>query len=166
MMKIAFAVNSRNSAIMPWFISMFTWSKVYHSEIIFSDDKTITAHPDGGVEFLDNIDYDYYHWIVLPLPWIDDIEERHIRKEAERIVASGAKYDYIGAVLGPIWPHMQDNNKWFCSELCAHLLYNASLTIWEDAGRGVRWFTPERIWRNLSEEISWRNKEYNHISHR
>ena len=155
MLHMAFNVVHPAANLVPKVISTFTRSAVYHCELMFNDGTTVTSIPKGGVSFHERR-FDRYRWIFLPLPWINYLESQEILEEAKGLV--GAKYDWAGALIGGIWSSAQNPHKWFCSELCAHLLrpYTPPLQIGS-------WISPDELWRLCSEYLSEQRPEYDEM---
>ncbi len=155
MMYLATAVNDRDTAVIPNLISLFTRSGCYHDEIVFSDKKAavVTKEFRGFMER----DYDWYKWILIPLPMIDIFKENEIRLVASEIFRSKPGYDYLGALLGWAIPHIGNKTKWYCSELSFHLLkpYLPEL----DSKHGF--ITPDTLCRQVSDIVKKNYPEYN-----
>ena len=152
MMHLAVAVNDRSSSMIPFLVSLFTWSKAYHCELIFSDGTTISASPEHvGYR---NAHYGRYKWVLVPLLQIDEITEQNIRKAANELVDKHPTYDYIGAIFGRFKASTADNDKWYCSELCRHLLRDYISTINDD-----KWITPDRMWSSVADDLKQRYPE-------
>lgn len=154
MMHLAVAVNDRDSSLITILVSLFTWAKAYHCELIFSDGVTITADPKG-VRFLDDETYDHYKWVMLPLPQIDTDNEAKIRERAAVLVDRKCGYDYLGAILGRFSATLENSDKWYCSELCRYLLKD-DITCLSDN----KWITPDRIWKAVATDLDQRYQYY------
>lgn len=142
-----FAINSRDTKIIPALISIFTWGKTYHVELRFSDGVSLTTEPQTGVQYVTR-QYDFYHWVAIPLLWIDHSQEEIIRKWADTLVQSHTKYDYLGAILGGTLGS-NDPNKYFCSELTAEALSTCMPILDKN-----KWYSPNDLWKILSEYLS------------
>lgn len=151
MMKLVSHVHTKDKPtwkdkLIPTFICIFSLSKTYHSELLFSDGVTLTCDP-SGVYFTKRV-FDRYNQVELPIPWINKDQELMIRKEAEKIVASRPKYDWLGVIFGSTFNNLNDESKWFCSELCKHLLKPYTTTIREE-----RWYSPNRLWYYVNQYL-------------
>jgi|GEM_PF-3571919 len=129
-MKIAMYIASTGS-LVDKVIDIGTGLFVYsHCEIVFEkhgppaeDEKWLTcsASPrDNKVRF-NEIDIYSKHWHVVDLPELDDKEDE-IYEFCKKYI--GSKYDWRGIFFWFIffWMKEQDNDKWWCSEFCAHVL--------------------------------------------
>lgn len=141
-MSIAFAINNSNKKLIPTIISIYTFSKYYHCELVFSDNKTLCCSVKG-LQWL-NRDYTKNNWEVLPLNKISGVQEYQIREEAADIFLNYKGYDWIAAVLGRLNYRINDTNRWFCSELCAHLLEP-----YYDAITRTRWWSPDALYKAI-----------------
>lgn len=146
MMHLAVAVNDRSGDMIPFVVSLFTWAKAWHVELIFSDGVTISASPEQvGYR---TAHYGRYKWVLVPLPQISEEDEQQIRDLADDIAIRNPKYDYLGAILGRLVPTAQDSNKWYCSELCRYLL-KSKIPSLDDK----KWITPDRLWRTVVDDV-------------
>ena len=110
------------------------WTGLYgysHCEIVF--DKLYTHNEekymccsssprDGQVRF-EQININSRHWEIIDVPEIDSIiKEKEVFDFMSKM--KGAKYDWKGIFLTFIfqWIHKQDNDKWWCSEICGFIL--------------------------------------------
>ena len=146
MLSVAIAINDRNNKVVPFVVSLFTWAKAYHCELVFSDGQSVIADPRGV--YWSKRDYDPYQWILLPLFEISADEEAEIRKAAEEVIASHAGYDWLGAILGRFSSSFDDPSKWYCSELTAYLLRNHVPTL-----NTEEWITPQKLWRKTADHL-------------
>lgn len=153
MMFVAVAVNARDARLIPTCISLFTWAKAYHVELVFSDGTAIIADP-SGVRMDSNPSYDFYKWAFVPLPNITHTDEISIRQEAENIARHQSKYDYLGALFGWLGSSRKNNDKWYCSELVAHLLEPYFPQFGE-----YSWITPQQLWKVVSNKVCNEYKE-------
>ena len=154
MMHLAIAVNNRDSTLIPTLVSLFTWAKAYHCELIFSDGTTLQATPEK-IGYTTGIQYDRYKWVILPLPQIDDTAEAKILGLADAILEKNPKYDYIGAIFGRWAPALEDGDRWYCSELCRYLIKDEIPALNDD-----KWITPDRLWRAVADDLDTNYKEY------
>lgn len=154
MLHAMFAVNSRDKTIMPAVISLFTWSKCYHVELLFTDNMALTSTPKGGVHFIERR-YDTYNWVALPIPWVKARHAKEIRRWGESLVEAKTQYDFSGAVFGRFSKKMDNPKKYFCSELVAEALRQYS-----DFLRNDRWYSPEMLWQSLSNHLSAEFPQY------
>lgn len=130
-MKIAMYIASSGS-LVDKAIDIWTGLHGYsHCEIVFdfiekSDDDTFLTYSssprDGELRF-NRIDMSSGHWYLVDLPEIysekQELEIYNMLKKME-----GAKYDWKGILLYFIFAfvHKQDDNKWWCSEICAYAI--------------------------------------------
>lgn len=156
-MHMAFMVNPVKFGIAPLLINISTLSKVHHSELIFTDGTVLTADPEHGVYYTKNT-YDRFHWVLVPLPWINVAEEKVIRKWADDIVQQKPKYDWRGAIFGGFLYSLQNPNRWFCSELCAEAIMEYTPALKD----GV-WYSPNGLWKCLSEYLNTFDSRYSEV---
>lgn len=149
MVSLAFSLNKRDPELTSFLISLFTWSKCFHCELIFSDKKVLRCD-NKGIYWTEAI-HPYYLWTVLPLPTITTEQEQSMREKAEQLVASKAKYDWTGAILGSFSPYFNSPERWFCSELCAYLLTDALPMIFTDP---KKYWTPGNLWKAIGAYLS------------
>ncbi len=129
-MRLLFTRNKSTftNRIATYIISWFTWSHFAHVELLFSDDVCISSVGTKGVlrrskqDVLANVS-DYIIKEVETTPE----QEAIIREFAERQV--GKPYDW-GAIFSlPFRGHWDEDDKWFCSELCAAAFLEAGLCL-------------------------------------
>ena len=106
-------------------IAWATWGRYSHVEIRFSDGMCFSSSGrDGGVRFKQiNIapaNWDIVHLSVLPVQ-----EEAVIRAWCQTQV--GKLYDWKGILCFFFPGDIQNNNKWYCSEICAAALREQSI---------------------------------------
>lgn len=143
MMYLAVAINEPDNKLSAAFINIFTLSKAHHVEIVFSDRWTLSARP--GFVGLMQRQYNYYDWLMIPLPMITEERERVIRDWAKALSDSCPKYDYLGACSGFFGSKRNDPTKWFCGELCAKALEEDIPEL-----ETLKWATPEHVWKLVS----------------
>ena len=151
MMHIAFAIHERNKSIIPTIVSLFTWSKAYHCQLVFSDGVAITTDISKDVHFTETT-YDKWHWILLPLPWITEEDENNIRIASDVLVKNHAGYDLVGAIFGRFSKWFDTKGEYFCTELCAELLSMYTPELFSDT-----WYNPDEIWKIINDKLM---KEY------
>ena len=151
MMHVAIAVNDRDKTLISTAISILTWSKSYHCELIFTNGDVCSVDPTNGVHWTTRV-YDRYHWILLPLPWINHKDEKIIRKWCEDKVESNAQYDYLRALFGNFCP-VDDPLKWYCAEL----VVEAISPFLPEVFSVDKWYSPNDIWKILADKL---NDEY------
>lgn len=159
MLHLAVAINDRNHDLIPFLISLFTWSKAYHTELVFTDGQVLKCDPNGGVRIEPVAGFNRYQWTLVPLPWINWVQEAEIRKRAESIVAAKPEYDWIGALFGGISSSAEDPSKWFCSELCAELIRDYTEGIKNDK----KWFSPDRLWKSTTSFLEIFEPRYSEV---
>ena len=107
------------------------WTGLYgysHCEIVFDkmpqkNGKYLccsSSPRDLKVRF-NYIDIKSKHWHIVDIPSNSKIDDE-VYKEMKKL--EGAKYDWKGIFLTFIfsWVDKQDNKKWWCSEIVAHIL--------------------------------------------
>lgn len=98
-------------------ISLWTKGPYSHCELIFSDNIFFSSsYRDGGVRFkqISNLK----NWNILN---IEIKNEEKVREWCEKQV--GKKYDLLGVFMQiPNLSYIEDRNKWYCSEICSHVL--------------------------------------------
>lgn len=146
MMCVAIAVNNRNPQLIPTLVSLFTWSKAYHCELIFSNGKSLVVDPSGV--YWSEAEFDPYQWVVLPLPQVTPEAEAKILSEAQSIIEKKPKYDWLGAIFGKFAKFLDREDRWFCSELTAYLLRDQLPKFDYD-----RWISPAGVWRVVADYL-------------
>lgn len=146
MMYLATAVN--DSSLMSSLISLYTRSRSYHSELVFSDGSAFAI--SGKKIDMVKRKYDWYKWHLVPLPMILSGDEEFIRKDVCEILASKPKYDWLGAIGGMWCSRLQNPNRWYCSEFCRKELRRFIPALNNDD----KWITPDRLLKIVSEYIS------------
>ena len=149
MMYLATAVN--DSSLMSSLISIYTRSRSYHSELVFSD-GTAFAISGKGIKMVKR-KYDWYKWHLVPLPMVESGDEEFIKKDVQEILESNPKYDWLGAIGGMWCHHLQNPNKWYCSEFCRKELKRFIPTLNNDD----KWITPDRLLKIISGYVSERD---------
>lgn len=145
MMYLATAVN--DSSLVSLLISIFTRSRSYHSELVFSDGYAF-AISGKRIEMVKR-KYDWYKWHLVPLSMIESRDEELIKKDVQEILASNPKYDWLGAIGGMWCSRLQNPNRWYCSEFCRSELKRFIPTLNNDS----KWITPDRLLRIVSEYV-------------
>lgn len=145
MMYLATAVN--DSSLVSSLISIFTRSRSYHSELVFSDGYAF-AISGKRIEMVKR-NYDWYKWHLVPLSMIKSHDEELIKKDVQEILASNPKYDWLGAIGGMWCSRLQNPNRWYCSEFCRSELKRFIPTLNNDS----KWITPDRLLRIVSEYV-------------
>ena len=145
MMYLATAVN--DSSLVSSLISIYTRSRSYHSELVFSDGSAF-AISGKGIEMVKR-KYDWYKWHLVPLPMVESGDEEFIKKDVQEILESNPKYDWLGAIGGMWCSRLQNPNKWYCSEFCRSELKRFIPTLNNDS----KWITPDRLLRIVSEYV-------------
>lgn len=145
MMYLATAVN--DSSLVSSLISIFTRSRSYHSELVFSDGYAF-AISGKRIEMVKR-NYDWYKWHLVPLSMIESHDEELIKKDVQEILASNPKYDWLGAIGGMWCSRLQNPNRWYCSEFCRSELKRFIPTLNNDS----KWITPDRLLRIVSEHV-------------
>lgn len=148
MMYLATAINDRNSIFIPTVISLLTFGRAYHSELVFSDNRAIVVTP----KFIgyDIHPYDWYEWSLIPLPMITPRQEEVIRKEVDDILVMHPKYDYLGAIFGQLSRKVYSGkNRWYCSELCHHLLRDTIQGMEDD----TQFISPTTLWKMVASYV-------------
>lgn len=154
MMHLAVAINDKDRELMPIFVSIFTLSKSYHTELVFSNGEAVICGPSGI--YFGTRTYDKYHWVLVPIPWITEDEEEEVRVWCQKVVDEHPKYDWLGAICGGISAFIENPKKWFCSELCCAALQPYTEPLSKDATNIFlrKWWTPELLWRTVSEYLA------------
>ena len=145
MMYLATAVN--DSSLVSALISIFTRSRSYHSELVFSDGYAF-AISGKRIEMVKR-NYGWYKWHLVPLSMIESHDEELIKKDVQEILASNPKYDWLGAIGGMWCSRLQNPNRWYCSEFCRSELKRFIPTLNNDS----KWITPDRLLRIVSEYV-------------
>lgn len=148
MMYLATAVN--DSSLVSSLISIYTRSRSYHSELVFSDGSAF-AISGKGIEMVKR-KYDWYKWHLVPLPMIESGDEEFIKKDVQEILESNPKYDWLGAIGGMWCSRLQNPDKWYCSEFCRKELKRFIPALNNDD----KWITPDRLLKIVSEYVSER----------
>ena len=145
MMYLATAVN--DSSLVSSLISIFTRSRSYHSELVFSDGSAF-AISGKSIEMVKR-KYDWYKWHLVPLPMVESGDEEFIKKDVQEILESNPKYDWLGAIGGMWCSRLQNPDKWYCSEFCRKELKRFIPTLNNDS----KWITPDRLLRIVSKYV-------------
>lgn len=119
-MKVAFYIAEYGN-FYDKLISIWTGSIFSHCELIFSDGEAFSASPMfKGTRFICSKKFNKKHWIFLDLDISMD-QENEIRYKSTQLLYT--KYDWVGIFLSQVLPFkIQDEQKWWCSEICAYLL--------------------------------------------
>lgn len=149
MMYLATAVN--DSSLVSSLISIYTRSRSYHSELVFSDGSAF-AISGKGIEMVKR-KYDWYKWHLVPLPMVESGDEEFIKKDVQEILESNPKYDWLGAIGGMWCSHLQNPDRWYCSEFCRKELKRFIPALNNDD----KWITPDRLLKIVSEYVSKRD---------
>ena len=149
MMYLATAVN--DSSLVSSLISIYTRSRSYHSELVFSDGSAF-AISGKGIKMVKR-KYDWYKWHLVPLPMVESGDEEFIKKDVQEILESNPKYDWLGAIGGMWCSRLQNPHRWYCSEFCRKELKRFIPALNNDD----KWITPDRLLKIVSEYVSERD---------
>lgn len=120
-MRFAF-FRANRGGLFDRIVSICSFSKYSHVEMIFSDDMSFSSTPwDNGVRFKKityNDDWDFVNVTLNPKI------ENEIRAFCEK--ENHKKYDWIGAV-GFVIHIRGDKKRWFCSEIIIEALQKSQL---------------------------------------
>ena len=107
-------------------IQVWTRSKYFHTELII-DNKRITSDTRYCVVIRNNIDYDEIKKYADVKTIM--VEDKYIGDMLKYAYTQGDKeYDWKGIFLTQFLPlNKQDQNKWFCTEICASILEKSQL---------------------------------------
>ncbi len=153
MMHLLLNVNEPKPNIKTLLVRIFIRSPVFHTELQFSDGSCFSSDPSDGVRYK-KIPFDPYQWIKIPLPWITPDDEERIRLWCNNEL--GCEYDWMGAVLGMINHRHQNDNKWFCSEICAAAIRPYTPILKKDY-----WYNPRNLWEVVSDYyVEYQEKNY------
>lgn len=147
MMYLATSVNDRDDVLVPAVISLFTWGKAYHSELVFSDGQAIRVTPNTFGYVTEK--YDWYEWSLVPLPMISPEDELKIRQACDDILAKNPEYDYVGAILGQLGKFFNSRRRWYCSELCRHLINDYV----QHLGDERKFISPSKLWKRVADSV-------------
>lgn len=145
MMKLAIEVNAYSGDWLANLVSLFTRSRAFHVEPVFSDGVAFVATP--SFTGLSSHAYDKYHWVLIDCPWIDAEEEKKQRVWAESVVLKDIKYDYLGAISGFFGSDREDPNKWYCGEVCAKIFGDTVPELKE-----LKWAIPDKVWEIIAKK--------------
>ncbi len=119
-MKLAFYIAFQpNATLMDKAISVCSFGKYSHVELVFSDGIWFSISAREGVARFKKIIPKPESWAFIDLN-LDVSTERHLRKLAKDMV--GMEYDYIGALFSITPICIQKSNKIFCSEAITNLI--------------------------------------------
>ena len=149
MMYLATAIN--DSSLVSSLISIYTRSRSYHSELVFSDGYAFVIS-GKRIEMVKRKS-DWYNWHLVPLPMVESGDEEFIKKDVQEILESNPKYDWLGAIGGMWCSHLQNPDKWYCSEFCRKELKRFIPALNNDD----KWITPDRLLKIVSEYVGERD---------
>jgi hypothetical protein len=147
MMYLAVNINDYQHNVTSVIVNLFTWSKAYHVEPVFSDGYAFRASPKYMGYIKEK--YNYYEWLMIPCSFITEVEEAIIRKEFDELADRNPKYDYLGAISGVFGSSRQNPNKWYCGELCVKAFGEHIPALKE-----LSWATPEKVWELVAEYVN------------
>ena len=116
-----------------------------HVELDFGVDMFSSSgrRKDRGVRFVTTEGLDLHKWDFFPLN-ITLEQEKAVR--AETHFYTGLGYDYLG-IIGMALPfNIQMGTKWYCSEICNHVLFKVGV-----ADRNVK-IRPSQILKSYREQ--------------
>lgn len=126
MIKLADLFFTTSHSIISWVIKERTWGKYSHVEIIT---KPI-SEPHGKMEVIsadamgvvcrDIREEEREHYSILTYPEMTDMERENVVKFCFSQI--GKPYDFIGLASFLLYKEMQQEDRWFCSEL-AYVAY-------------------------------------------
>lgn len=144
MMKLAFYVGL--DTIGDKLVKVLTGSDITHCELVFSDGMCFSSRYNRGTEFTKYFNLDNPNiWMIMDLPWISEEQEKRIREFCYQ--EEGCQYDWLALVLGRLNPMHNHPEKWFCSEICSHVLKQYT------KGLNDFWYTPGRLYCDLKDNL-------------
>lgn len=152
MMYLAVNINDENHNVTSLIVNIFTKSKSYHVEPVFSDGYAYRASPKQ-VGYVKE-EYNYYEWTLIPLPFIDEVNEAIIRKWFDDLDETHPKYDFLGAISGVFGSSREDPDKWYCGELCVKAFGKYVPELNE-----LTWATPEKVWKYVSDHVKYKHSD-------
>ena len=150
MMHLAVNINDEQHNVTSVIINIFTKSKAYHVEPVFSDGYAYRAS-SKRMGFVKE-DYNYYEWLLIPLPFVSEVEESIIRKWFEDLNETQPEYDYLGAISGVFGSDREDPTKWYCGELCVKAFGRHIPELTQ-----LKWATPEKVWKYTSDHVKYKH---------
>jgi uncharacterized protein YycO len=104
-------------------ISYITWGPFSHVELVFDGKVWFSSSPrDGGTRFK-RISPAALHWEYITISCSVKVQKEIYQWCVQEVNKS---YDWLG-ICTAFLNLRSDNNKWFCSEICAQALLNAQL---------------------------------------
>jgi hypothetical protein len=124
MMKLAFFIAAQGDYLARA-VNLCSGDYGYsHVELVFSDGRSFSSHPIGGVKFT-NFEPAADAWAFAELPAAEESDEPTIRAWADQCAAEGHAYDF-GAIAHFVDPLIPENpNDFMCSEVCITALQSA-----------------------------------------
>ena len=129
-LHLAFYIGDKtnpSATFMDRLVCFVTKSKFSHVELVLDKETgySVSSSPrDGGVRYA-YIDYSKNHWVLVPIT-VETHNPKMIVEWFNSFV--GMKYDYIGAV-GSVLPfNIENQYRWFSSEILTEFLRWSALT--------------------------------------
>ncbi len=149
MLQAAFNIGQPTDLI-DRIIRFLTKGEYYHCELIFSNGDAYSADPKSGTRYT-TIDYkDTTKWILLPLFWITEQQEKLIRAFCDD--ECGCKYDWTAVLFGWLFTPVESDTNWYCCEVM-HSAIRPFLKTVKD-----KWYSPIQLFRALQSEITWQKR--------
>lgn len=133
-------------------IAFFSLGSVSHSEICFSNGECFSISPRENSIRFKKIPLNPQRWDIVELN-ISLRDEMKVYKYCKKIEQKKVKYDYIGALTSPLRLCIQNEDKYFCSEVCANVLSETEIF---DLEKGCR-YTPSRLQKTIRKLIKDKN---------
>ena len=137
---LAFEKEPKEFSMVAWLIKKITNSDYFHCEVIINQ-EWISSLPSKGVEIKPlkplKARYDYVNVVV---------SKKHIFAAKKFIKEQeGKKYDFSGVLWAQFFniSRMQEQNKYFCSELAACILKKFKVEV----PNKCAYYSPEKLFR-------------------
>lgn len=145
MTPIRVAFKREPTTMFGWLVKLCTRAPV-HCEIVWPDQTILAATEGIGVyeRHWNDLADEHANWVQVPIPGTECLDWQAIRSAMRTEV--GARYDLMGALFGWWWGR-QSAERWFCSELCAHVAARAGYALHR---RRPGRYTPARLFRELT----------------
>lgn len=123
MIKPADLFFTTSNSFVSWFIRQRTWGEFSHVQIIIGEDEkgSIVVSADGeGVTCRNVREGELIHHAILTFPEMTEEQRKNVVDFCFSQI--GKPYDFVGLGSFLLYKEMQNDDRWFCSEL-AYVAY-------------------------------------------
>lgn len=135
----------RTNSFIGKIIRWITWSEWNHVDLVINDEEAFGA--SGKIGRVDTYPRDPESHDKIAIVTIKVPKGKYEKFMTEILSKGGTLYDYKGIKAFLIKFNIQEDDKWFCSELLIHAFYVAEIIYFTDPSH--KW-SPDHMWKAIS----------------